>query len=70
MKEFNEEMREINIVNKELNKYRHCREFITYQKLQQYIVNDLRLYDNVESINKNDIECKIFKCFSESVDME
>ena len=70
MKEFNEEMREINIVNKELNKYRHCREFITYQKLQQYIVNDLRLYDNVESINKNDIECKIFKCFSESVDIE
>lgn len=70
MKEFNEEMREINIVNKELNKQRNYREFITYQKLQQYIINDLKLYDNVESINKNDIECKIFKCFSESVDME
>lgn len=70
MKEFNEELREINIVKKELNKQRNYREFITYQQLQRYIIDDLKLYDNVESINKNDIECKIFKCFSGNVEVE
>ena len=70
MKEFNEEMREINIVSKKIDQYRHYKEIVTFQQLQRYIIDDLKLYDNVESINKNDIECKIFKCFSESVNME
>lgn len=70
MKEFNEELREINIVSKKIDQNRHYKEIVTFQQLQRYIIDDLKLYDNVESINKNDIECKIFKCFSESVDME
>ena len=61
MKEFNEEMREINIVSKKIDQYRHYKEIVTFQQLQRYIIDDLKLYDNVESINKNDIECKIFK---------
>ena len=70
MKEFNEELREINIVSKKIDQNRHYKEIVTFQQLQRYIIDDLKLYDNVESINKNDIECKIFRCFSESVDME
>ena len=61
MKEFNEELREINIVSKKIDQYRHYKEIVTFQQLQRYIIDDLKLYDNVESINKNDIECKIFK---------
>ena len=70
MKEFNEELREIKIVCKEIDQNRHYKEMIIFQQLQRYIIDDLKLYDSIENINKNDIENRIFRSFNDKTFIE